>query len=65
MEGRKYHGKLVWETGTEKRRTMTVYQWRCTPEEKAELLKRAAEEKRTANKVLSDALAAYLSRESS
>lgn len=60
MEGRKYHGKLVWETGTEKRRTMTVYQWRCTPAEKEELLKCAAEEKRTANKVLSDALAAYL-----
>lgn len=39
---------------------MTVYQWRCTPEEKEELLKRAAQEKRTANKVLSDALAAYL-----
>lgn len=60
MDGLKYHNKLVWETGTEKRRTMTVYQWRCTPEEKEELLKRAAQEKRTANKVLSDALAAYL-----
>lgn len=65
MEGRKYHGKLVWETGTEKGRSMTVYQWRCTPAEKEELLKCAAEERRTANKVLSDALAAYLAAKSS
>lgn len=60
MEGRKYHGKLVWETGTEKRRTMTVYQWRCSPAEKEALLVQAAQERRPANKVLSDALAAYL-----
>lgn len=60
MDGRKYHGKLVWETGTEKNRTMTVYQWRCSPAEKEALLVRAAQERRPANKVLSDALAAYL-----
>lgn len=60
MEGRKYHGKLVWETGTEKNRTKTVYQWRCTPEEKEALLVQAAQERRPAAHVLSDALAAYL-----
>lgn len=39
---------------------MTVYQWRCSPAEKEALLVQAAQERRPANKVLSDALAAYL-----
>ena len=60
MKGKKYHGKLVWESGTENRRSMTVYQWRCTQEEKEKLMVQAAKEKRTANKVLSDALDQYL-----
>lgn len=41
-------------------REKTVYQWRCSPEEKRLLLTQAAEEKRTANKVLSEALKLYL-----
>lgn len=60
MKGKKYNGKLVWESGTENGRSMTVYQWRCTPEEKEKLMVQAVKEKRTANKVLSDALDQYL-----
>lgn len=44
----------------EKNRYMIAYQWRCTFEEKKALLHRAADEGRTANKVLSDALKLYL-----
>lgn len=38
----------------------TIYQWRCSEEEKRDLKMQAAKEKRTANKVLSDALRFYL-----
>lgn len=64
MEGKKKNGKLIYESGTEKGRKMTVYQWRCTPEEKERLMHAAAAERRTANRVLSDALEMYLSEKS-
>lgn len=60
MEGKKKNGKLVYESGTEKNRKMTVYQWRCTPEEKELLMVVAAQQRRPANRVLSDALRSYL-----
>lgn len=39
---------------------MTTYQWRCTKEQKRKLMKIAAMEDRTANKVLSEALQYYI-----
>lgn len=60
MEGKKRNGKMVYESGTEANRKMTVYQWRCTPEEKERLMVAAAQQHRTANRVLSDALLFYL-----
>lgn len=38
----------------------TIYQWRCRPEYKMALQRRAITENRTANKILEDALAIYL-----
>lgn len=60
MEGKKRNGKMVYESGSEANRKMTVYQWRCTPEEKERLMVAAAQQHRTANRVLSDALSSYL-----
>lgn len=60
MEGKKKNGKLIYQSGTEEGRKMTVYQWRCTPEEKELLMVAAAQQRRPANRVLSDALKSYL-----
>ena len=38
----------------------TIYQWRCSEREKEQLKMQAIREKRTATKVLSDALRFYL-----
>ncbi|MBQ7290318.1 MAG: hypothetical protein IJW76_01170 [Clostridia bacterium] len=49
-----------WYAGDEVGRKNTVYQWRCTPEEKEILLQFAAAQRRTANKLLSEALEEYI-----
>lgn len=38
----------------------TIYQWRCLPQYKKALQRRAISENRTANKILEDALEIYL-----
>lgn len=46
--------------GEERGRTHVTYQWRCTVEEKENLMMLAVMEHRTANKILSDALDLYV-----
>lgn len=46
--------------GEERSRTHVTYQWRCTVEEKEKLMMLSAMERRTANKILSEALDLYV-----